>query len=348
MAGDQPRTSSKPPEAVEELRMSIGAHLDELRIRLIYSIVALVVAGLVCIWPSQYLLAFLARPVILALERHNQPLTFLATGPTEAFLVYVKVVLIAALVLAGPFIIYQAWQFVAAGLYPKERVWVYKLIWPSLALFALGVAFMYTFVLVVSLNFLIGFTSFFPLPDFSPTALERTLLGERAPTELIADANAPPLPPVPFLLHDPNAPAPGTLWFNENERRLKLRGPDHTWSLRLEPDGIRRSMMTTHFRINEYLSFVLTMTIAFGVAFQLPLVVVFLARSGIVPLKTLRRAWRLVVVVIVLVAGMLAPPDLLSHMLLSVPMILLYLVGLFIAGRTAKPTDEIPAETPED
>jgi sec-independent protein translocase protein TatC len=75
------------------------------------------------------------------------------------------------------------------------------------------------------------------------------------------------------------------------------------------------------------------MTVAFGAAFQMPLVVYFLVRSGIVSAKTLRSYRKIVILLIVIIAGVLAPPDLLSHLLLSGPMILLFELGLIVADR---------------
>jgi sec-independent protein translocase protein TatC len=94
-----------------------------------------------------------------------------------------------------------------------------------------------------------------------------------------------------------------------------------------------RGMIATHFKIGDYLSFILIMTIAFGLAFQMPLVVFFLATSGLVEIETFRKYRKIVILVIIFIAGMLAPPDLLSHLLLSGPMILLFELGLWLAAR---------------
>ena len=112
----------------DDVRMSLGDHLDELRACLIKSLLSLVVGCLVCIWPAKYLLALIARPVVLALRAHGQPDNLLATSPTETLLIYIKIVIFAGIVLASPYILYQLWSFVAAGLYPHERRWVSKLV----------------------------------------------------------------------------------------------------------------------------------------------------------------------------------------------------------------------------
>lgn len=311
-------------------RMTIGEHLDELRRRVIFSLLALAAACILCIWPARFLLEIIARPVILALERHGQPASLLATHPVENMLVYIKVVVIFGVLIAGPFIIYQLWGFVATGLYRHEKVWVYRLVPASIGLFVAGVVFMYMFVLIVSLHFLVGFSGWMPLPDPKPNAFERRVLGIHS-VEVPESQPAPA--PLPLLNDDPNTPPTGSMWINVPEGRLKVRWPEgETHSIKLMPDE-QRGLVTTHFKIGEYLSFVLVMTIAFGLAFQMPLVVLFLARSGIVPPETLRKYRRIVILMIVVIAGILAPPDLLSHLLLSGPMILLFELGLLLAGR---------------
>lgn len=318
-------------------RMTIGEHLEELRRRVLFSLIALVAACAVCVWPAKYLLELLARPVVLVLRAHGQAESFLATHPAEIFLVYVKTVLVFGTIIAAPIIIYQLWAFVAAGLYPHEKRLVYRFIPVSFGLFAVGVVFMYAFVLVLSLNFLIGFANWLPLPTAQPNAFEQAVLHQHTstlPTTLPAGTGNGG--GVALLGGDPpNAPS-GTIWINAAEQRLKVRGSDgRVYSAPLAVDR-QRALVATHFRIGEYLSFVLWMTVAFGLAFQTPLVVVVLAQTGIVPTRTFRSYRKVVVLLIVITAGVLAPPDLLSHLLLSGPMILLFELGLLLAARAER------------
>jgi len=315
--------------------MTIGEHLDDLRRCLVRSLLAFVVACLACIWPAKYLLELIARPVVMALRKHGQPDSFLATSPVEAILIYVKVVVFAGLVISAPYIILQIWNFIAVGLYGSEKKWVYKLAPTSIGLFVTGVVFMYLFALVLTLNFLVGFSNWLPLPQAQPTRLDRILLGgddvEPASTQpAIRDA-----PVVPVFDQDPSEPPVGAIWFNLLDRKLKYKGADETYSVQLQRDD-RRALVTTHFRIGEYLTFVLVLTVAFGLAFQMPLVVVFLVRSGLVSIRTLQSYRKVVYLVVVIIAGVIAPPDLLSHVMLSGPMVLLFEVGLLFAGRRAK------------
>jgi Sec-independent protein secretion pathway component TatC len=336
MKDAQARLTGGDPDAA---RMTLGEHLDELRRCVLRSLVALVLACVICIYPAKYLLALIARPVILALRRHGQPDSFLATSPVEAILVYIKVVLLFGVIFAAPVIIHQLWSFVATGLYPRERQWIYRLVPASVGLFLAGVLFMYTFVLIVSLNFLVGFGGWLPLPNPQPNLFERHLLGvhriETPETQpAIEDA-----PRVPLLDVDPEDPPVGALWVNVTDAKLKVQWPEGPYSVQLLRSD-QRALVTTHFRIGEYLSFVLILTIAFGLAFQMPLVVLFVVRAGIVSVQILRSYRRVVILIIVIIAGVLAPPDLLSHLMLSVPMIVLFEIGLLLAARPPRPRPE--------
>jgi Sec-independent protein secretion pathway component TatC len=317
---------------LEDTRMTLGEHLEELRGCVARGLIALVVACLACIWPAKYLLELIVRPVVLALRRHDQPDSLLATAPVESLMVYIKVVLLFGVILSGPYILQQLWGFVAKGLYKQERRWVRRLVPMSVGLFLAGVLFMYLFALLLSLNFLVGFGGWLPMPAAKPNALERTLLRMPAVEVPASQPGISAAPVVPLLELDPCDPPVGAVWVNMPEAKLKARWPGETYSVQLLRDD-RRAMVTTHFRIGEYLSFVLILTVAFGVAFQTPLVVVFLARAGIVTVPTLRKYRKVVILVVVFIAGLLAPPDLLSHLTLTLPMLGLFELGLFLAAR---------------
>ena len=340
-------TTPETPDSRDPTRMTIGEHLEELRWRIVRSLIAIVVACLVCIWPAKYLLSFIARPVVLALRRHGQPDNLLLTSPVELILIYIKVVVIAGVVLAAPYVFYQLWAFVAAGLLPAERRWVTRLAPWSVVLFVTGVAFMYTFVLLISLNFLVGFSDWVPLPSSDPNALESLLLGTPTATAPASQPDLSSLPAVPIFTTDPVGAPAGRLWFNATDGKFKLRSGDEVYALQALRDD-HRPIATTHYKVGDYLSFVLIMTIAFGLAFQVPLVVLFLARSGIVPIETFIRYRKVVILLIVIIAGILAPPDLLSHIMLSGPMWLLFELGLILATRSAAGKKRDDFETSPD
>jgi len=95
--------------------------------------------------------------------------------------------------------------------------------------------------------------------------------------------------------------------------------------------------------IEAYLSFVLTMFIAFGAAFEVPIVVVVLARIGLVTIEQLRAFRSYFIVLAFIIAAVLTPPDIVSQLALAIPMVLLYEVGIWAAQLVIKPT-QAPAE----
>jgi Sec-independent protein secretion pathway component TatC len=318
-------------------RMTVGEHLDELRARVVRSLVALVVACVLLIYPAQYIFWILVRPVILTLRQHGQPENLLQTSPTELMTIYIKVVLIAGVVVASPYILYQIWQFIAAGLYPRERRWVMRLFPFSAILFVTGVFFMYTIALLVSLNFLVGFSNWIPLPKPQPTMFERGILGIRGADP--ADEGGPPLEElteVPRRREDPIDPPIGVIWYNTVEHKLKFRAADQVYAVQMLAEK-NRPLTTTYFKIGEYLSFVLTMTLAFGIAFQMPLVVLALVRSGVMTVQQVAKSRKYFILGILVVAGVLAPPEVVSHLTLAIPMVLLFELGLMLARRQRRP-----------
>jgi sec-independent protein translocase protein TatC len=329
------------PDAVDGGRMTVGEHLDELRSRLMRSLLAIVIGCLVLVYPAKFLLAAVVRPAQLALQRHGQPQNLLQTSPTEVMLIYLKVVLIGGLVLASPYVLYQVWQFVAAGLFPRERAWVMKLFPFSVALFIAGVGFMYAIVLLVSLNFLVGFSGWISLPDPKPNPIEQMVLGGDGPSPPPPEAVILPeeVPNVPFVPADPVDPPDGAIWFNTTDGKLKLNTGQHIVAQAMNIER-KRPLATTYFKIGEYLNFVLTMTLAFGVAFQMPLVVLGLNRTGVMSVDQLRKTRKYFYLGILVTAGVLAPPELISHMLLAIPMLLLFELGITLARRQKRPASE--------
>src|SRR5437762_8987308 len=247
------------PEATQETFIS---HLIELRSRLMRSIVA-VVAVLVCLFPfAKEIYATLAAPLLRALPKGS---TMIATDVTGTFLVPLKVTLMAAFLLALPYVLYQMWAFVAPGLYQHEKRLALPVIVSSVFFFALGMAFAYFVVFPVAFGFFAGYA----------------------------------------------------------------------------PAGVQ--MMTD---IDKYLSFVLTMFIAFGVTFETPVVVIVLVRLGVVKLETLRSIRGYVVVGAFVVGAIFTPPDILSQVMLAVPLWLLFELGLLVARFISVPAPE--GDAPEE
>ncbi len=255
------------PDPVDELagtEQPFVAHLVELRDRLIKAMIAIgVVAAVLSVYPGPaHLYDLLAAPLVSHLPKGT---TLIATSVISPFLVPLKILLMAAFLVALPVVLYQAWAFVAPGLYSHEKRLVLPLVISSTLLFFAGVAFCYYFVFGQVFSFIQGF----------------------APKSITA-------------------------------------APD----------------------IEAYLSFVLTMFIAFGLAFEVPIVVVVLARLNIVSIEKLRQFRAYFVVLAFVIAAVITPPDVVSQLALAVPMCLLYEVGIWAAQifiRTTKAPEEAPA-----
>ena len=137
----------KPPTTTE----TFVAHLIELRTRLLHSVVALLVV-FICLFPfSSKLYTLLAQPLLAKLPKGGQ---MIATDVTTPFFVPLKVAMMAAFLIALPYILYQIWRFVAPGLYAHEKRLVIPLIFASTVLFFCGMAFAYFVVFPVVFGFI--------------------------------------------------------------------------------------------------------------------------------------------------------------------------------------------------
>ncbi|MBX6423578.1 twin-arginine translocase subunit TatC [Thermosulfurimonas sp. F29] len=147
----------------EDQNLPLTAHLIELRERLIKSLLAWLAASAICYWQLDPLLNFLLEPLRTVLPE-GQRIIFIAYQ--EAFFTYLKVALICGAVLASPVIIYQAWRFVAPGLYAHEKRFARPLILFSCLAFLGGAAFAYFLVFPKAFRFLAGFGG--DLLEFKP------------------------------------------------------------------------------------------------------------------------------------------------------------------------------------
>ena len=150
--------------------MPLIAHLIELRRRLIYSLVAFIIASLICYHFSRDIYAFLVKPLAAVLHGEDRKLIY--TGLTEAFFTYMKLSLFAGGVLAFPVIAAQVWMFVAPALYKNEKRAFLPYLVATPALFLAGAAFVYYFVIPVAWKFFAGFESFAPQNNGLPIQLE--------------------------------------------------------------------------------------------------------------------------------------------------------------------------------
>jgi sec-independent protein translocase protein TatC len=137
-------------------KMSFLEHLDELRRRIIYAVLAVAAGFLVCCFFIQRIFDFIMRPMQQLLPPGG---TLVYTDPTEAFVLYIKIAAIGGLILASPLVFLQLWLFIAPGLYSHEKKWAIPFVVMSTFFFVVGAAFSHYVVFPMTWRFFVGFTT---------------------------------------------------------------------------------------------------------------------------------------------------------------------------------------------
>jgi sec-independent protein translocase protein TatC len=249
------------PMSTDDTEQGFLSHLVELRSRLVRASASVVIVFLGLCPFMRLIFDWASRPMIKALPVGSK---LLATGVITPFLVPLKVTLFSAFCLASPYVLYQAWAFIAPGLYQHEKRLAVPVIFSSVFMLFAGMAYCYFVVF-----------------------------------------------PVIFLFISGSAP--------EN--------------VNVAPD------------IEQYFDFVLRMFIAFGLAFEVPIVVMLLVRLGVVSVVKLRQVRPYVIVGAFVVAAIVTPPDAVSMLLLAVPLWLLYELGVLLGSLVGGRRAEAPAST---
>jgi sec-independent protein translocase protein TatC len=307
----------------DQYRMTLGDHLEELRARMFLGLAGYVLALIVCFIFGDKVVWYFCRPLVWALEKNKLTPTVYMTEASESFMVYVKISMITALVLAGPWMLYQLWQFVAAGLYPHERKYVTKYLPFSITLLILGMAFLYFVVLPITLEFFVGFSIGPSIPVVAP-----------AQTDPAAALRPPVL--IPVFQGDPAHPVDGQIWLDMVQRRIKVMFDGSIRTMQFGSDQLVTPMIT----LAAYIDMVLSMLIGFGLAFQLPLVVMLLVRIGIVQVQQLRQFRKYAYFVIAIIAAVIVPDVVGGMIALMIPLIGLYELGIILSARVPKAKPE--------
>jgi sec-independent protein translocase protein TatC len=250
-------------------------HLGELRDRLVRSFIAVGVGFAVSYAFKEKLFQILTAPLVTAMEESgNAKMIF--TGLPEAFFTYLKVSLLAGIVLATPVLFYQFWMFVSPGLYRTEKKYLLPVVILSIFFFVIGASFGYFIVFPYGFQFFLGFA---------------------------------------------------------------------TDTIQAMPS------------MKEYLSFASKMLLAFGFVFELPLVLTFMARMGLVTVPFLKKNRKYALLLFFVGAALITPPDVITQIMMALPLMVLYeisIIGARIFGRkpigTPDDTDETDEEneTPSD
>ncbi|MCL4221426.1 MAG: twin-arginine translocase subunit TatC [Phycisphaerales bacterium] len=310
--------------------MSFGDHLDELRRRLILAIAGILPIFFLAMGVGRPLLALLMTPIRESLREANQPSALLATGPFEAFSTYFRVVLVVTILISAPWIVYQLWKFVSPGLYAAERRFAYLLVPMSAVLTVVGVAFFYFVILPVVLAFLVQFGSTLGKMDITTGPLPRGVT----------------LSSIAVLDYDPIAPVVGQEWINTSLRQIRFCiGTDGGKPTVVGAELSSTAGVLQQYRISEYVKMLLNFALAFGVAFQMPIVVLLLGWAGIVDRQTLARYRRHVIAACAILGALLTPADPLSMMLMAIPLYLLFELGMVLL--VVLPADRVAGTSKE-
>ena len=153
-----PETLSEAPETEKDPLPAMGflEHLEELRRRIIYSLIAMVVGFFACWGYVEKIYAFVQQPIMVALRKNGLEQKLVYLNPTDGFNLYLKTAFVAGLFLTSPFVLYQVWAFIAPGLYRREKRYVFPFVFLTVILFCSGGAFGYRVVFPAALEFLIG------------------------------------------------------------------------------------------------------------------------------------------------------------------------------------------------
>lgn len=235
----------------DERNLSFTGHLEELRSRLV-TIFVTIGACCLALYPlSKNLLSFIRAPMM------EEQLYMLA--PTEAFVVHLKLTIFAAIVISVPMILYQAWAFVAPGLYQDEKKYAAPFVTSATIFFLIGGGFAYKLILPFGLKFLLGFG------------------GE---------------------------------------------------------------MIQPVISVAYYVSFVTKMILVFGTIFELPVIVVFLSKMGVVTPEIMRRYRKYAIVGSFVLGAILTPPDVFTQALMAGPLIILYELSIWVCVIISKQSSE--------
>lgn len=274
-------TKSAKPDDIDDSSAPLIEHLKELRTRLIWSVLAFVLAMVLCYFVWNPIFDFLTQPVCTALEKRGQTCGLILLKMQEGFFVAMRIAFFGGFVLAFPVVGYQLWRFVAPGLYRSEKNALLPFLVASPVMFLIGAAFAYYIILPWAFDFFLGFQQ-------GPLALPDDPAGAATAT----------------------AAAGATAAAKEPWAGIVFQGS-----------------------VEEYLTLTTKFILAFGLSFQLPVALTLMGKAGLVSSEGLGSVRRYAIIVILVLAAMVTPPDVISQIVLFSVIYGLYEVSIFLVRR---------------
>jgi len=276
-------------------------HLTELRSRLIYSVSAFLVGMIICFSFGGALLDFLLMPIERTMRNLGNPNPVMQyTAPQEYFFTLIRISVVGGLTISFPIIAYQLWRFVAPGLYRNEKNAFLPFIIASPLLFLTGAAFAHYIVVPLAMAFFLGFAD---LPSFVSAIMTDAVTLPPGTELLPATGGSLALPPAPVI--DPDT------------------GVD----------------IVFNGKVNETLDITLKMIVAFGVCFQLPVLLTLMGSAGLASSRGLRGTRKYAVVGILIVAALVTPPDVTTQLILFVVVYGLYEISIHLVAAVERKKD---------
>jgi sec-independent protein translocase protein TatC len=310
--------------------MSIGDHIEDLRKRIIWSVIPPLPLAVLFFLLADPIVRWFLVPLYNVLDKHGLPAHVQVLSPPEFLMVEMKIAIGAAILLAGPWILYQLWKFVSPGLHEHERRFVYFLIPGSAILCVTGLSLMYYIMLPLILDFMVTLAG-----------------GVSMPTELITLGDSISPLTIPLLEELPEIAAVGDVWVKMPEGVLEVAVPSSDVAMleTLQLPMNRGSLISQQFQLSSYLGFVLLLMFAIGIAFQLPMVMLLLGWLGIVTPAWLRKNRKYALLILGIISAMITPQDAVSMLMMLMPLYLLYELGIALiiwvpAARVAGKRDE--------
>ena len=323
------------PHDPKSYTMPLGDHLEDLRKRLIYALLVPLPLAMVLFMFSDGLVELLLEPLQTVQRQGGFPQQVQVLSPPEFLLMQIKLSIIFAIVLSVPWIIMQTWLFIAPGLYPHERRFIHILFPGSIILTAAGIAIMYLIMLPIMLHVLMSITTGIGMaPELIP-AISNTIGESQA---------------IPILDMNPEAAQLGQMWIDSGTSTLKLTvdsgTPEMVRILSVPLQG--NAVVSQIFQLTSFINFVLLLMLGITVAFQMPLVILLLGWIGLVTPQWLSHQRKYALLVCAMLAAITTPADIVSMMLMLIPLYLLYELGILLlrvmpaskVGSAPTPSDE--------